>query len=86
MTEEDNRGQGPKFLLDIEGTIIPWDQETITTEKIMELGAWDPSLGAIEVNLKDNTERTLQPGEVIPLKPGVGFSKKVRYKRGVSHE
>jgi len=82
MTEKDIRGQGPKFFLDIEGTIIPWDQETITTEKIIELGGWDPSLGAIEVNLKDNTERTLQPGEVIPLKPGVGFSKKVRYKRG----
>ncbi|MDH5754326.1 MAG: hypothetical protein OEY95_03850 [Candidatus Bathyarchaeota archaeon] len=86
MTEEDKKGQGPKLFLNIEGTIIPWDQETITTEKIIELGGWDPSLGAIEVNLKDNTERTLQPGEVIQLKPGMGFSKKVRYKRGVSYE
>lgn len=84
--EKDDRGQGPKFFLDIEGKLVPWGQETITTEKIIELGGWDPSLGAIEINLKDNTERTLQPGEIIQLKPGIGFSKKVLFKRGVSHE
>jgi len=86
MSEKENRGQGPKFYLNIEGKIIPWDQETITTEKIIELGGWDPSQGAIEINLKDNTERTLKPGEVITLRPGIGFSKKVRFKRGTSDE
>jgi hypothetical protein len=86
MSEKDNRGQGPKFYLDIEGKIVPWDQETITTEKVIELGGWDPSQGAIEINLKDNTERTLKPGEVITLRPGMGFSKKVRFKRGTSDE
>lgn len=80
------KNQGPKFYLDIEGKNVPWDQETITTEKIIELGGWDPSQGAIEINLKDNTERTLKPGEVITLKPGIGFSKKVRFKRGTSDE
>jgi hypothetical protein len=84
--EKNSQNQGPKFYLDIEGKIIPWDQETITTEKIIELGGWDPSQGAIEINLKDNTERTLKPGEVITLKPGMGFSKKVRFKRGTSDE
>jgi hypothetical protein len=86
MSEKENRGQGPKFYLDIEGKIIPWDQETITTEKIIELGGWDPSQGAIEINLKDNTERTLKPGEVITLRPGLGFSKKVLFKRGSPDE
>jgi len=86
MSEKENRGQGPKFYLNIEGKIIPWDQETITTEKIIELGGWDPSQGAIEINLKDNTERTLKPGEVITLRPGIGFSKKVRFKRGTWNE
>jgi len=86
MSEKDNRGQGPKFYLDIEGKIVPWDQETITTEKVIELGGWDPSQGAIEINLKDNTERTLKPGEVITLRPGIGFSKKVRFKRGTFDE
>jgi hypothetical protein len=73
--------EGPKFFLDIEGVVKPWDQPSITTEEIIALGGWDPSLGAIMID-KDNNERTLQPGETIELKPGMGFSKKVRFKRG----
>lgn len=73
--------QGPKFFLDIEGELKPWEKETITTEEVINLGGWDPSLGAILID-KDNNERTLQPGEVVELKPGMGFSKKVRFKRG----
>lgn len=74
--------KGPKFHLDIEGVgLVPWDHDTITTEQISELGGWDPGQGVIEVD-KENNERTLQPGEVIELKPGLGFSKKYRWKRG----
>lgn len=72
---------GPKFHLDIEGTIVPWDRDTITTEEVIRLGGWEPSQGAVVID-KDNDERTLKPGEVIELKPGMGFSKKVRFKRG----
>jgi hypothetical protein len=35
----------------------------------------------IEIN-KDNVQQTLQPGEDIELKPGQGFAKKRRWKRG----
>ena len=77
----DKLDQGPKFFLDIEGQKKEWDKDTITTEEVIALGGWDPSLGAILVD-KDNNERTLQPGEVIQLKPGMGFSKKVRFRRG----
>lgn len=80
MTKE--TAQGPKFYLDIEGQEKPWDKDTITTEEIAALGGWDISLGVILIDKKDNTERTLQPEEVIELKPGMGFSKKVRFKRG----
>jgi hypothetical protein len=73
--------EGPKFFVDIEGVLKPWDKDTISTEEIISLGAWDPSQGAILID-KDNNERTLQPGEVIELKPGYGFSKKVHFKRG----
>lgn len=73
--------QGPKFHLDIEGELKEWHKETITTEEVIELGGWDASLGAIMID-KDNNERTLQPGEVIEVKPGMGFSKKVRFRRG----
>lgn len=78
---DDKAGNGPNYVLDIEGKQVDWDQATITTEQIMELGGWDPSQGAILID-RDNIERTLQPGEVIELKPGMGFSKKVRFKRG----
>jgi len=74
-------GQGPKYFLDIEGKEIPWDQDTITTEQIADLGGWDISQGVIEVD-KDNNERTLAPGEVIEIKPGHGFGKKHKWKRG----
>ena len=72
----------PKFEVDIEGAYKPWDKDTITTEEVAALGGWDPSVGVILVNLDDGTERTLQPGEVIKLGPGVAFSKKILFKRG----
>ena len=79
---KENKGQGPKFIIDIEGNLVEWDGDTITTEQIIELGGWDPSQGAILIDMKDNTETTLQPGQVIELKPGMGFSKKWVFKRG----
>ena len=72
---------GKKFFVDIEGTIHEWGQPTITTEQIIQLGGWDPSQGAIEIDA-DNNEIQLQPGQVVELKPGHGFAKKVRFKRG----
>lgn len=74
--------QGPKFFLDIEGEQKAWDKETITTEEVAALGGWDISQGVILIDMKDNTERTLKPGEVVELKPGMGFPKKVKFKRG----
>jgi len=73
---------GPKYFINIEGTKHPWDAPTITTEQLIALGGWDPSQGAIVIDLKTNEQRTLQPGEVIELKPGMGFAKKHLFKRG----
>jgi hypothetical protein len=78
---ETAKGKGPKYVLNIELKEVPWDEDTITTEQIVQLGGWDISQGAIEVD-KDNNERTLKPGEVIQLKPGMGFGKKHKWKRG----
>lgn len=72
---------GPKFTLNIEGRDVPWNSDTIMTEQIATLGGWETSQGVIEVD-KDNNERTLAPGEVVQLKPGLGFGKKHRWKRG----
>lgn len=72
---------GPKYQIDVEGKLYPWDKDTITTEEIADLGGWAVSQGVIEID-KDNNERTLAPGETVELKPGHGFSKKVKWKRG----
>jgi hypothetical protein len=79
--KEQGQPKGPKYTIDIEGTSYPWDKDTITTEEIASLGGWEATVGVIEID-KDNNERTLQPGEVVQLKPGLGFSKKIRWKRG----
>ena len=86
MKKNNDKAKGPKYYINIEGDQYPWDDETITTEQIIELGGWEPSLGAIVIDLKTNTERTLSPGEVIEIKPGQGFSKKVRFKRGLKND
>jgi hypothetical protein len=81
-TTQPDRANGPKFTLDIEGQLVPWSEDTITTEQILELGGWEISQGVVLIDLRENTERTLQPGEVVELRPGLGFSKRIRFKRG----
>ena len=71
-----------KYQVDIEGALKPWGKDTITTEEVAALGGWDVSEGVVLINLEDGTERTLQPGEVIKLGPGIGFSKKILFQRG----
>ena len=71
-----------KYEVDIEGAYKPWDKDTITTEEIAALGGWDVKEGVVLIDLEDGTERTLEPGEEIKLRPGIGFSKKIRFKRG----
>jgi hypothetical protein len=73
---------GPKYLVNIEGKDFPWSSPTITPEEIAKLGGWDPSLGVIEIDLQTNVEHQLAPRQPVELKPGQGFAKKVRFKRG----
>lgn len=81
QVQSNERHSSPPYFLDIEGKEIPWSSPTITTEEIARLGGWDVSNGVIEID-RDNNERTLAPEEVVPLKPGHGFAKKVKWKRG----
>jgi hypothetical protein len=71
------------YIVDIEGTLHEWHQDTITVAQISQLGGWDTATGVIEID-KDNNERTLAVDEVVELKPGHGFAKKIRWKRGDS--
>lgn len=81
-TQHQEKESGLKYILNIEGTEYSWEQDTITTEQIAVLGKWDVSQGVIEVD-KDNNERNLQPGEIVHIKPGHGFGKKHKWKRGL---
>ena len=82
MNGKESNKSKKKFFVNIEGVEYQWDDQTISTEEIAQLGGWEPSIGVIEID-KDNNERTLLPGEVVELKPGHGFSKKIRWKRGI---
>jgi hypothetical protein len=75
-------GQGPKYQIDIEGTLHPWDRDTITAGEIINLGGWSADQGVVEVNMQTQEERTLTPDEVVEVKPGHGFAKKVKFQRG----
>lgn len=82
MTADISDAKGPKYKIEIEGTLYDWDSDTITIEEICALGGFDISQGVILVD-KDNNEQTLAPGQTIELKPGMGFAKKVKFRRGM---
>jgi hypothetical protein len=71
-----------KYDIDIEGTIHPWNEDTITVPQLCELGGFPPGQEMIEVDLEDNTEVVLAPEAIVKVKPGKGFAKKVAFKRG----
>jgi hypothetical protein len=82
MSAQPAHEQGPKYFVNLEGVEKPWGEETISVPQIRELAGWDTSQPIVEVNLDDNTERTLADGETVTLKPGHGFAKKVKFQRG----
>ncbi len=82
LDQDEKRGRGPKYCVNIEGTEHDWPRDTITTEEIAELGGWDPAKG-VQLIDRDQNERTLAPGEVVELTPGHSFCKKVRFVRGL---
>ncbi len=77
-----NDPKGPKYEVNVEGTDYPWDAPTITVAQIRELGALPADQPVVEVDLQDNTEKTLTETAIVELKPGQGFAKKVKFQRG----
>ncbi len=77
-----NPGAGPKYFVDIEGTDHEWDRNTITPSEIRQLGGLPTTEPVIEIDLDDNSERQLPEDEAVEVKPGRGFARKVRFKRG----
>lgn len=70
------------YIVCIEGKEYEWHKPEISYEEIVELGGWEAANGVIEID-KHQNERPLQPGEIVEVKPGQGFSKKICWKRGL---
>jgi hypothetical protein len=73
---------GGKYVVNVEGIDHDWPSPTIIAADIRILGGFAPTDPVIEVDLKDNSERTLSEDEVVDIKPGMGFGKKIEFKRG----
>jgi Multiubiquitin len=82
MTTEQQVKKKPKYEINIEGVNHPWEKDTITVPQIRQLAGWDDTQPVVEVDLSDNSERTLSEDEVVELKPGHGFGKKIKFQRG----
>jgi hypothetical protein len=80
--DDDRTGGGRTFEINIEGRVYEWHERTITPAQIRDLGGLPADQPVIEINFHDNTERTLAEGEVVEVKPGHGFGKKIGFKRG----
>ncbi|GAB3047162.1 hypothetical protein GCM10027053_01220 [Intrasporangium mesophilum] len=74
--------QGPKYEVNLDGDVRPWSEPTISVAQIRELAGWGADQPVVMVDLKTNDERDLREDEVVDVKPGQGFSKKVKFKRG----
>lgn len=74
--------KGPKYEVNLDGDVYPWPNPTISVPEIRRLAGWGDDQPVVMVDLKTNDERDLREDEVIDLKPGQGFSKKVKFKRG----
>ena len=83
MPKEENPAQkGPKYEVNLDGDIREWDKSTIRVPEIRDLAGWGDDQPVVIVDLKTNEERDLREDEVVDLKPGQGFSKKIKFKRG----
>lgn len=83
---KDGNGDGPKFFIDIEGVVHEVEDGIVTYDEILALGGWEASLGILQIDLKTQESKSLEPGAIVEIKPGMGFSKKVRWKRGAVSE
>lgn len=71
-----------KYHLDIEGTLYDWGEDTITVPQIRELGGLPTDVPVLQIDLTTNEQRQLTEDEIVHLRPGLGFSKRVRWQRG----
>lgn len=80
--EEIEAQKGPEYEVNLDGDMRAWAKSTISVAEIRRLAGWGDDQPVVIVDLKTNEERDLREDEVVDLKPGQGFSKKIKFKRG----
>jgi hypothetical protein len=75
-------GGGPKFHINIEGQTFDWDEDTITAAQVRQLGGLPSSVPVEMIDLETNEQRTLTETEIVTVRPGLGFAKKIKFQRG----
>lgn len=80
--DSEGHGGGPKYEVNLEGDVREWPRSTITVPEIRQLAGWAADQQVVMVDMKTNDEVTLAEDAAVELKPGQGFSKKVKFKRG----
>ena len=84
--QDELQAKGPKFHLNIEGQVYDWNEDTITVPQIRTLGSLPPDLPVVQIDLETNTQIQLAEDAIVELKPGLGFSKKVKWQRGLTRD
>lgn len=79
---KDKDTEGPKYFLDLEGTEYPWSEPTITVAEIRKIAGWTTEQQVMLVDLAANEETVLAEDADIELKPGHGFGRKFKFRRG----
>ena len=74
--------KGPTYEVNLDGDVREWPKPNISVPEIRNLAGWGDDQPVVMVDLKTNEERDLREDEIIDLKPGHGFSKKIKFKRG----
>lgn len=80
--ERGQAGEGPKYHLNIEGKVFDWDAARISVAQIRHLGGLPDGVPVEMIDLDTNEQRTLSESEVVELRPGLGFAKKIKFGRG----
>lgn len=73
---------GPTYKLDLEGVVKDWHESTITVRQIRDLAGWTGEQQVVMVDMATNDEVALAEDAMVELKPGLGFAKKIKFKRG----
>ena len=82
LPQEQEKVEGKKFFVDIEGKEYSWDKGTISVPEIRQLGNI-PSDQQIVEEAPDGTERTLAENEIVTIKPGHRHGRAPKYRRGM---